>query len=71
MEIQVFEVIWVGFPGGSAIKELSYQYRRVRSCGFEPWIEKIPQGRKWYTAPVFFPGKFHGQMSHGVAKSRT
>jgi len=47
VEIQVYEVIWVGFSGGSAVKELIYQYRRFRSCGFEPWIGKIPPRRKW------------------------
>ena len=32
-------------------------------CGFDPWGEKIPWGRKWQPTPVFLPGKFHGQES--------
>ena len=32
-------------------------------CGFDPWGEKIPWGRKWQPTPVFLPGKFHEQES--------
>ena len=28
-----------------------------------PWVGKIPWSRKWQPAPVFLPGKFHGQWS--------
>ena len=34
------------------------QCRRPR---FNPWVGKIPWRRKWQPAPVFLPGKFHGQ----------
>jgi hypothetical protein len=27
------------------------------------WVEKIPWSRKWQPAPLFFPGKFHGEGS--------
>ena len=30
---------------------------------FDPWIRKITSRRKWQPAPVFLPGKFHGQRS--------
>ena len=30
---------------------------------FEPWIRKIPWKRKWQPAPVFLPGKSHGQQT--------
>ena len=57
------------WPSG---KESAYQYRRH---GFSPWVRKIPWSRKWPPAPVFLPGKSHGQRSlagysHRVAKSR-
>ena len=39
------------------------QCRRRRRRGFEPWVRKIPWSRKWQLAPVFLPGKFHGQRS--------
>ena len=35
----------------------------VKRCGLDPWVEKIPWRRKWYSAPVFMPGKSHGQRS--------
>ena len=45
---------------------------------FDPWIGKIPWGRKWQLTPVFLSGEFHGQRSLagyspwvGVAKSQT
>ena len=28
-----------------------------------PWVRKIPWRRKWQPAPVFLPGKSHGQRS--------
>ena len=34
-----------------------------RRRGFDPWVRKIPWRRKWQPAPVFSPGKSHGQRS--------
>ena len=31
--------------------------------GFDPWVGKIPWGRKWQPTPVFLPGESHGQRS--------
>ena len=31
--------------------------------GFNPWVRTIPWRRKWQPAPVFLPGKFHGQRN--------
>ena len=45
------------FPGGSAVKNPTCQYRR---CAFDPWVGKIPWRRKWQPASVFLPGEFHG-----------
>ena len=28
--------------------------------GFDPWVRKIPWGRKWQPTPVFSPGRSHG-----------
>ena len=30
---------------------------------FNPWVGKICWSRKWQPAPVFLPGKSHGQKS--------
>ena len=53
------------------------QYRRRKSCRFNPWIGKIPWRRTWQSTPVFLPGESHGQRNlvgypvHGVTKSWT
>ena len=36
---------------------------QCRGCGFDPWVRKIPWGRKWQSTPVFLPGKSHRQRS--------
>ena len=41
-------------------KESACQCRR---CGFNPWVRKIPWGRKEQLGPVFLPGKSRGQRS--------
>ena len=33
------------------------QYRR---CSFNPWVRKVPWGRKWQPIPVYLPRKSHG-----------
>ena len=45
---------------GVSGKESACQCRR---CRFDPWFRKIPWRRKWQPAPVFLPGKSHGQRS--------
>ena len=50
----------MGFPGGSDGKRICLHCRRP---GFNPWVGKIPQRRKWQPTPVFLPGKPHGQRS--------
>ena len=37
--------------------------QEVQRRWFESWIRKIPWRRKWHPAPVFLPGKFHGQRN--------
>ena len=55
-------ITYVGFPTGSAVKNLPAE-RRHRRRGFDPWVRKIPWGRKWESTPVFLPGKSHEQRS--------
>ena len=52
-----------GFPGGVSGQESACQCRRRESCGFDPWVGKIPRRRQWQPTLVFLPGKFHGQTS--------
>ena len=51
------------FPGASASKESTCQWRRHRKHRFHPWVRNIPWRRKWQPAPVFLPGKSCGQRS--------
>ena len=50
----------MGFPGGSAAKNL---HANAGRCRFGPWVQKIPWRRKWQPTPIFLPGKFHGRRS--------
>ena len=55
-------------------KESTCQCRRL---GFDPWVGKIPQKRKWQPTLACLLGKCHGQMNlgqatdHGLTKSWT
>ena len=33
----------------------------IRDSRFNPWVGKIPCGRKWELTPVSLPGESHGQ----------
>ena len=50
------------FPGGWVVKNLPAIAGNVRH-GFDPWVRKIPWGKKWQLTPVFLLGKFWGQRS--------
>ena len=53
----------MGFPGGASGKEPNCQCRKHKRHGFDPWVGKIPGGRKWQPIPVFLPEESHGQRS--------
>ena len=52
-----------GLPGGAVVKNLICQCRKLKKCGFDSWVGRIQWSRKWSTALVFLPEKFHGQRS--------
>ena len=52
-----------GFPSGAAGEEPTCQYRRLKRCGFDPWVRKLSWRREWQPTPVLLPGKSHGQRS--------
>ena len=74
--ISILVIQWGGFPGGTSGKESASQCRRHKRCGFDLWVRKIPWRKKRQHAPVFLPGRFHGQrilvsdIAHGVSESR-
>ena len=52
-----------GFPDIPSGKEPACQCRRHKSCGFDPWVWKIPWRRVWQSTPVFLSGQSRGQRS--------
>ena len=52
-----------GFPGSASGKEPTCQCRRLKRCGFDPWVGKIPQRRAEQPTPVFLCGESQGQGS--------
>ena len=48
---------FLGFPGGSVVKNLP------ANSGDDPWVGKIPWRRRWQSTPRFLPGKSHRQRS--------
>ena len=61
-----FFTIWASkfrLPSGTSDKKSSCQYSRLKRCGFDLWIGKIPWNRKWQPALVVLPGKSHEQRS--------
>ena len=44
-------------------KESACQCIRYKRRRLNPWVGKIPWNRKWQPAPVFLPGKSHGQRN--------
>ena len=44
-------------------KKSASQCQRHRRHGFDPWVGKIPQRKKWPPTPVFLPGESHGQRN--------
>ena len=46
----------IGLPRWFSGKEPACQRRSLWSCGFSPWVRKIPWRRKRQPTPVFLPG---------------
>ena len=51
----------MGLPRWLSGKEFTFQCRRGKKCGFDPWVGKITWRRQWQPTPVFLPGESHGQ----------
>ena len=52
-----------GLPRRRSDKESTYQCKRCKRYGFNPWIRKMPWRRTWQLTPIFLPGKFHEQRN--------
>ena len=44
-------------------KESAHQCRKPKKHRFDPWVRKIPWGRKWQPTLMFLPEKSHGWRS--------
>ena len=44
--------LYCGFSAGSEIKNSP---ANAGDTGFDPWVRKVPQRRKWQPTPVFLP----------------
>ena len=52
-----------GLPRWCSGEESTFQCRRHKRCGFDPWVGDSPWSRQWKPTPVSLSGKFHGQES--------
>ena len=53
INFQVLDLM--GFTGGASGKEPTCQAGRLKRCGFNHWVRKIPWRRAWQPPPVFLP----------------
>ena len=65
-----------GFPGGTSSKEPACPRRRLKRCGFHPWVGKIPGGGHGNPLQHSCLENPMGRgprwvIVHGVAKSQT
>ena len=44
-------------------KQPTCQCKRLKRCGFGPWVGKIPLEEEMEPTAVFLPGESHGQRS--------
>ena len=52
-------MVYVGFSGGASGKEPSCQCRRLKGCGLDPWVGRIPwRNARQPTPGEFLPGEF-------------
>ena len=69
-----FTLDWISTPGtmfllifritgASQVKNTPANAGDSKRLELDPWVRKIPWGRKWQSTPVFLPGKSHGQRS--------
>ena len=51
------------FPDGTRGKEPACQFRRLKRCRFNLWVEKILWRWAWQPTPVFLPAESQGWKS--------
>ena len=53
----------IAVVSGTRGEESACQRRKLKRCGFNPWVRKIPWRTAWQPTPVFLPGESHEQRS--------
>ena len=63
--ISIFGLIHapLGLPMWRWWERIHRTVAEVKRGGFKPWVGKIPWRRTWPPAPVFSPGRSHGQRN--------
>ena len=56
-------LIYLGFPGGSVVKNPPVNAEVTGDAGLIPELRRSPEGRNQQPTPVFLPGESHGQRS--------
>ena len=57
------KLVFIWSYGWLSGKKSTCQCRNHRRRMLDPWVRKIPWGRKWQPTPVFLPGKSYGQRN--------
>ena len=53
----------LGYQGTPSMYYFHKMEKKLSSCKFDPWVQKIPWRREWLSTPVFLPGECCGQRS--------
>ena len=61
--ISLYQVLQMGFPGGSAGKESACNAGAKGEVGSIPGLGRFPWRKNWQPTPVFLPGESHGQRN--------
>ena len=59
--VKYFKIL--GYLGAAVVKNPPANAEDAKRYWFNPWFRKIPWRRIWQPAPIFLPGKFHGQRN--------
>ena len=55
--------LFLNQPGDASSKEPTFQCRRCKRHGFNPWVGKMPWKRARQPTPILLPGESHGHRS--------
>jgi len=68
IRVRIPELVEPSIKGKPPVVQMVKNLPQCRRPGLDPWVGKISWKRERLPTPVFFPGEFHRQKSHGVTK---